>query len=375
VTDLVVVSLEAWDDVWRRHQHLVSRLLAADPALRVLFVEPAADPLHAARRGARVRRGRGLRRGELTGAEGRLWLYQPTKWLPRRVDPRADARVSASIVRAARQAGLHDPVLWLNDPLSADLLRRTGWPALYDVTDDWLLADRPPREHDRLVEGEEYLLAHCRHVVVCSSRLLETKRAERVTLVQNAVDLDAYQGDLPRPADLPPGKVVLYVGTLHRDRLDVELSAELARSLAGTATLTFVGPLALDTSDQERLSASGAVLLGAREHATIPAYLTNADVLVVPHVVSEFTESLDPIKVYEYLAAGRPVVSTPVAGFRELDDDLVVSVGRNLVATRVAEALTGRRERTRPANVGTWEDRARAMREVVADLRSGPSPS
>ena len=53
-------------------------------------------------------------------------------------------------------------------------------------------------------------------------------------------------------------------------------------------------------------------------HTTVPAYLKNADVLVVPHVVTGFTDSLDPIKVYEYLAAGLPVVSTPVAGFREI---------------------------------------------------------
>ena len=46
MTDLVVVSLEAWDDVWRRNQHLVSRMLDGDPGLRVLFVEPPADPLH-----------------------------------------------------------------------------------------------------------------------------------------------------------------------------------------------------------------------------------------------------------------------------------------------------------------------------------------
>ena len=60
------------------------------------------------------------------------------------------------------------------------------------------------------------------------------------------------------------------------------------------------------------------MLLGPREHTAVPAYLTNADVLVVPHVVTPFTDSLDPIKVYEYLAAARPVVSTPVAGFREV---------------------------------------------------------
>ena len=46
MTDLVVMSLEGWDDVWRRNQHLVAGLLKTDPALRVLFVEPAADPLH-----------------------------------------------------------------------------------------------------------------------------------------------------------------------------------------------------------------------------------------------------------------------------------------------------------------------------------------
>ena len=79
-----------------------------------------------------------------------------------------------------------------------------------------------------------------------------------------------------------------------------------------------VGPVALDAADQA-LSGAGAVLLGPREHTTIPAYLKAADVLVVPHVVTAFTDSLDPIKVYEYLAAERPVVSTPVAGFRELE--------------------------------------------------------
>ena len=61
--DLVVASLEAWDAVWRRNQHLVSRLLRDDPDLRVLFVEPPADPIHAVAAAARPRRGAGLRAG------------------------------------------------------------------------------------------------------------------------------------------------------------------------------------------------------------------------------------------------------------------------------------------------------------------------
>jgi teichuronic acid biosynthesis glycosyltransferase TuaH len=369
VTDLLVVSLESWDGVWRRNQHLVSRLLAADPRLRVLFVEPPADPLHDLSRRSRVRPGRGLRRADLPGAEGRLWLFQPTKWLPRRLDPAADTRLSSAVVRAARRVGMTRPVLWLNDPLAADLLRRTGWPALYDITDDWLVADRSPREHDRLVESEDYLLTHCRHVVVCSPRLLETKQAERVTLVPNAVDVDAYLADAARPGDLPPGPVALYVGTLHRDRLDVHLCATLAAGLRGTATLVLVGPVALGAADQTLLIDAGAVLLGAREHTTVPAYLKNADVLVVPHVVTEFTDSLDPIKVYEYLAAARPVVSTPVAGFRGLDRDRVSVVPGSDFLARTREHLASppRAAAASPA-VPSWDDRADAMRAVVDEV-------
>jgi teichuronic acid biosynthesis glycosyltransferase TuaH len=372
VTNLVVVSLEAWDGVWRRNQHLVSRLLALDTGLQVLFVEPPVDPVHHLRRRSGVTRGRGLRAGSLHGADGRLHLLEATKWLPRRVDPRADARLSASVVQATRRLGMTQPVLWLNDPMSADLLRRTGWPSLYDITDDWLQAERSPREHARLVEAEAYLLAHCDHVVVCSPRLLETKPAPRVTLVQNAVDLDAYATQLPKPSDLPTGKVVLYVGTLHRDRLDVDLCAALAHALAGSATLTFVGPLALSDTDRRLLTDAGAVLLGPRDHTSVPAYLKSADVLVVPHVVSEFTDSLDPIKVYEYLAAARPVVSTPVAGFRELHEAHVEVVPAPRLAAsvmaRVADPLD-----VQAVAVPSWDDRADAMLAVVDGLRrKGP---
>ena len=102
MTDLVVASLEAWDGVWRRNQHLLSRMLRDDPSLRVLFVEPPADPIHAVRSRRRPRRGRGLRSGPaIPGVRnGRLLLFQPTKPLPRKLDRRADDRLAASVVRA-----------------------------------------------------------------------------------------------------------------------------------------------------------------------------------------------------------------------------------------------------------------------------------
>jgi glycosyltransferase involved in cell wall biosynthesis len=149
----------------------------------------------------------------------------------------------------------------------------------------------------------------------------------------------------------------------------VDLCAALATGLLGTATFVLVGPVALDASDQTRLAGAGAVLLGAREHTTVPAYLKNAEVLVVPHVVTEFTDSLDPIKVYEYLAAARPVVSTPVAGFRDLGLGHVAVVPGGDVVARIRELLTsplaaGSAERAVPS----WDDRAATMRAVLDEV-------
>lgn len=378
MTELVMVSLEQWDNVWRRNQHLVAGLLESDPTLRVLFVEPATDPLHDISTGVSPRRGRGLRLAPpVVGVgSGQLWLYEPTKWLPRRLDPALDRRWARGVARAARRAGFHAPALWANSPSGAHLRRHTGWAALYDVTDDWLAAQRTSREHDRLVFEEGDLLRHCKEVVVCSPSLEQTMRdrgATRVTLIPNAVDVGAYRRSPPRPTDLPRSPIAVYVGTLHRDRLDVDLCELTARQLGPEGHLVLVGPDRLPPADHDRLTRAGVLILGAKSHTDVPAYLMHADVLVVPHVVDDFTDSLDPIKVYEYLAAARPVVSTPVAGFRETEYvPVTVAEGADFARAVQREALdpspipSDNRLETLP----TWAQRVAAMRDVVTRLRS-----
>lgn len=390
--DLVVVSLEPWDEVWRRNQHLVAGLLADDPSLRVLFVEPPVDHLHDLRRGATPSLRRRLRPlGPRDGAPaGQAWAYRPTKWLPRRLAPGADTRRARGVARTARRLGMSDPVLWVNDPAGASLLRVTGWRALYDVTDDWLQADREPTELARLQADEDALMAQAAEVVVCSPALARRKGAARpVTLLTNAVDVDGYRVPAPRPADLPEQDYVLYVGTLHRDRLDIDATLRLSVHLARTADarLVLVGPVALDPMDTTRLEAAGVILLGARPAATVPAYLQHASVLVVPHIVDDFTDSLDPIKLYEYLAVGRPIVSTPVAGFRDQAPGLVTTVSATDFPEAVLQVLAGVRAGgpggagtigAAPAQLPRWSDRVREMEAVLTRVRaatSAPTPA
>lgn len=377
MTDLVVVSLEAWDHIWRRNQYLMAELLRADPALRVLFVEPAADPLFALSRGRVTRTGQGLRLGpELPGVgQERLWLYQPTKVLPRRFDSRADDRLVAGVQRAAQRAGFvgtaSQPILWINDPSAARLLETSGWPALYDVTDDWVAAERTPAEHRRLLDDEALLLTRCAEVIVCSDHLAKTKGVVRpVEVITNGVDLERYRTPAPRPADLPAGKVALYLGTVHPDRFDADVLLATARLLAGAATVVLTGPVVdFDGEVRDAFASAGVVSLGARPFESVPAYLQHADVLLVPHLVNDFTDSLDPIKAYEYRAVGRPVVATPVAGFRGSDG--VTTAAPERFPVTVADVLAtapppGIDTGAPVPRVPTWAGQAALMAAIVA---------
>lgn len=373
--DLIVVSLERWDDVWRRNQHLVAGIMRDTGPSRVLFVEPPADVTFAIAQRSMPRRGRGLRTGQVADAPGgELWLYQPTKLLPRKLDPGFDRRRARAIQRIARRLHMPRPVVWINDADGASMLD-ARWPTIYDVTDDWLAADRPAAELDRLTRQEAELLDRVDEVVVCSPALARSKGRDRpTTVITNGVDIDAYVPTVDRPADLPAGRVAVYIGTLHADRLDVELcaatAAALRRSDGSPARLVLVGPDALGDSDRARIEQAGGVILGSRPARQVPAYALHADTLVVPHLMNAFTDSLNPIKLYEYLAAGRPVVSTPVAGFREYGWPTITLAEGNNFAAAVASSVRHRSERVEPpADLPIWTRQAREMAAVLDRAR------
>jgi glycosyltransferase involved in cell wall biosynthesis len=360
--ELVVCSLEPWDEIWRRNQFFVDALLRRNRALRVLFIEPPADVLF----DIAQRRRPDLPRYRRLADDGRLVAFRPIKALPRRLGPLADALLAWQLRLVARRIGFESPVLWINDVTYAPLIEQTGWPSLYDVTDDWLLAPSPPRELERLRRLDAVALAHADEVVVCSSALARSRGTARpVTLVPNGVDVDHFRRPRRRPPDLPTAPTAVHVGSLHDARLDVELVAQVADALP-QVNVVLVGPDSLGSDSRSLLASRPNVsLLGARPYEEVPAYLQHADVIIVPHRVTPFTESLDPIKAYECLAMDTPTVATPVAGFRIHADVLDVVEGREFAA-HVREVLKS--PPPPPAGVGSpvsWEDRVAAFESVL----------
>jgi glycosyltransferase involved in cell wall biosynthesis len=253
----------------------------------------------------------------------------------------------------------------LNDVTYSPLISAAGWPAIYDVTDDWLLAPFSVSEVERLEALDAMAMKDAREVVVCSQQLERTRGQERkVTLIPNGVDRAHFTSPRVRPADLPRAPVAVYVGTLHESRLDVDLVRQLAADYPDL-NVVLVGPIALGSASRRTLeSAMNIAVLGSKPYDSVPAYLQHADVLIVPHVVTPFTDSLDPIKAYEYAAVSKPVVATPVAGFRE-HPRLFVIAPRETFPARVKAAIGSAVSGDRAETLPSWADRASAFEDVA----------
>jgi glycosyltransferase involved in cell wall biosynthesis len=372
--DVICFSLEPWDEVWRRNQWFVAEILKADPTVRLLFAEIPVDPFWSLAH----RRIPGRPQTRRVGDTGRLWVTTPWKPLPRKVWLGVDNFLGGRILASARRLRMSSPVLWINDTTYAGLVERTGWPSVYDITDDWLDVAVPEAQASRERRNNGMLMRSADEVVVCSPEL-EARRGKTrpVHLIPNGVDAEHLRRPQTRPTDLPDSRIVLYQGTLKEDRLDVDLCLDICHALGTTVRLVFVGPISLQADTDQRLRKAGAVLLGPRAYERLPGYLQHADVLVVPHRVTPFTESLDPIKAREFQALGRPTLSTPVAGFRHLGPPVSVAPRESYVHTLLgllaAPAL--------PAGPGgpagqltSWSSRAADFLQVLrsAQARHGP---
>ena len=367
-TSLVVCSLEDWGTVRRRIRILVDELVAMDPALEVLFVAPAVDVPFELRKGSLTR----ISQPRMEQVHPRVHVLRPRKWLPRVLGSSADRSLGRQVARAADRLALTDPLVWINDAYYARFALATGWPTIYDVTDDWLLADFPARQEARLRANDELLLERSGAVVVCSPDLARTRGDRRsVDLIPNGVDVELFRTPQDRPDVLPAGPVAVYVGTLHEWRFDVPLLEELAAALPDVQ-IALVGPNSLGTTDAARLASFPNVhLVGPQPYDLVPGFLQHADVVVIPHLVNPFTESLDPIKAYECVAAGRPTVATPVAGFRDLGDAVVVADRTEFVrvVSRVLDSADSADTEAPATAVASWRERAQAMAAVMRRVR------
>jgi glycosyltransferase involved in cell wall biosynthesis len=378
---VVLLSGIRWDFLWQRHQILAT--LFARAGYRTVFVEttglsnPRPDPTTLRKVLARVSRSsRGGGREGKANEDPNLAVYGPLVLPPTYRAFRAANR-RFFVPRVARDlkrlAGGERPVVIAYPPThtTLDLLDALEPRLLfYDCSENYEGFPGIPRD---ISETERELLGRADVVSCTSAFLLEKVRRSRpdAFLSGPGVDFDMFTSVRgAREPGVP--QTVCFFGHLGEERVDFSILCELAGAGFVVRLVGGLGRGAGDLVGLPRVDYRGEV-----PHARLPEALAGSDALVIPYKTNALTRGISPAKVYESLATGLPLVSTPLPEMVRLGDYVYlakdarsfVEALKSLPQTETAERI---RARVELARRNSWEARFEAIEgAILKGLRGG----
>lgn len=382
-------SSNPWDALWRNRQQLMSRLARQN---HILFIEPA-PYLRETSAAFRHRGLAALRPSRLTSPLTNLWIYTPSPLAPRSGRrPLSDltfAMRRRSLRQTLQRLGMEHPLLWV---FRYDLGEMVGHLnerlAIYHAVDEYsayALASEQIDGRDRrqiIRETEADLIRRVDLVLVTSPALLQSKCSlhPHVVLAPNGVDFEHFARPASfSPPDLAnlPHPLIGYAGVLN-EKIDFALIAAVA---GGHPEWTFVlvGPDALRNPDdlQGLRELDNVHLLGGKPVEALPAYVQAFDAGMMPYRRNEWTRNISPLKLYEYLATGVPIVSTPIPAVEPFAGDVWLAADADAFAQAIAAALAvdtldRRRRQQDLARPHTWEQRLEIISAAIQERLDAP---
>jgi glycosyltransferase involved in cell wall biosynthesis len=252
--------------------------------------------------------------------------------------------------------------------------------AVYECVDDFTAA-RGLVDARVIGQLERRVIERVDLFVATHAGLLEKKQAgaKRAILVPNGVDADHFQqaADPTTPVANSLARlkhpVIGYLGGINY-WIDTALLAYIARQYPDW-TLALVGP-AYALADLKPLAGlPNVVMTGRVPYEEVPCYVKAFDVCVNPYVLDQVAEHCSPLKLYEYLATGKPVVSVDMPEAHQFRD--LVAIARNpddfvaLVEQAVRQPDGRAAERICEAHRHTWDQRFETITSTLAGLLSG----
>jgi UDP-galactopyranose mutase len=345
---IVVFSHLRWDFVYQRPQHLLSRFAREQPVF--IIEEPVHDPNAAP-----------------------YWQRQapcPQVTVCRPYTPCpewgfADAQLpylEVLVERLIQEENLQRCLLWMYTPMALPLIECFDPEVvIFDCMDELSAFDFAPPQ---LIERERQLLKRADVVFTGGPSLYRAKqgRHPNVHLFSSSVDAEHFRqalNGLPEPEDqvrLPRPRLG-YFGVID-ERIDRPLLAHLAASHPEWQVI-MIGPV-VKVPPATLPQAPNLHYLGQRSYEALPACLAGWDVCLLPFARNAATRFISPTKTLEYMAAERPIVSTPITDVQEPYGDIVY-------LGDTPEAFVEACER---AQASSQEERARRGAKMRAVLKS-----
>lgn len=325
-----------------------------------------------------LRKLKSLARG-VVHVENGFWVYSPFM-VPGATGQRLSSFALAPQIRlAAARAGIRRPLLWVHCPAGAELTEAIDAAAVVMQRTDRFEAF--PEADPSVVAAQ---IAHLKRradlVVYAAPHLMqqETGAVARQVLVTHGVDVarfvdageraDARDGahDPRDIAHLPRPRVV-FVGGIDAHTFDPELFLATAQRLADVS-FVMVGATSLP---EGWCTLPNVTFVGRKPYDEVAGYMAAGDCLIMPWNSSDWIRACNPVKLKEYLAVGRPVVTTEFAALDGWRDLVTVAGGAEAFATAIRETIT-RQHDPRPQRLRVaaedWDGKARLLEAAFAEL-------
>jgi len=357
-SDVLWLGVIDWDYRVQRPQHLAAAMASAGH--RVIYVQPHFDPVD----------GRGgfaiVSNPNEHVYEIRLKVGPPVPSLYAGLDPQQERQAIAGIRECAAELALRYPIAVLDFPA----WRAVGLaiPEAAIVMDCLDHVAGFSNVAPAVVAEEAQLIQQADVVVASSQRLAETLgRTRNVTLVRNGADT-AFFGSPGEASPLVKSRPVIgYFGAI-AEWFEAGWVEHAARQRPGW---DFVLIGRVDGCDVDGLRHLDNVrLLGELPYAELPSYLHQFDAAIIPFKVTKLIENTNPVKLYEYLSAGVPVIASPMPELVAVGDLAYLADGPSSFVQQVERALreddeTRRAERRSWASGHDWGARGQAFLEAI----------
>ena len=275
-----------------------------------------------------------------------------------------------AVQAALLRRGMRDPVVVTTVPNACDVVARLGASRIvYYCVDDF--AQWPGINHRIVRAMEQRLVDHADLLLATSETLRESlaRSGKPTQLFEHGVDLETFGASPgpahPRLAGLPHPRAGFF-GLLD-ERLDGELLAAIAQQLPQW-TFVLAGPRAAPIpSIQGR---SNIVHLGPLPYQELPMFVAGIDVLILPYRVNEFTQTISPLKLNEYIATGKSVVSAPLREVAKREQYIRIALDSRDWEQALGDALKGdvnsrRHEAAAALANSSWRARAATMIDLI----------
>lgn len=378
--DILCISTADWDNIgWTNKQHIMSRLSKTN---RILYIESL-----------------GLRQPTIKKKDILRILKRIKDWFkgPRKINenlfvyspiilPLHKIKIVQKINHLVLWITLKllltrlrfkNPILWTYSPPTASLIGRLNEKlVIYHCVDE--LSATPGIATSAILKMEEKVLKKADLVFTTSKSLYEKKKVfnQNTYYLPNVADVAHFMtasGDLLIPEDIanikPP--IIGFIGTIVSYKLDFSLIKHIALTHSEWSVV-LIGDVAEGENIEEFQSVPNIFMLGGKRYELLPGYIKAFDVCILPNKINEYTQNMFPMKFFEYLATGKPIVLTELPAVNEYREISYIAKDKEEFIRYIGQALTEddlplKQRRIEIAQKNTWEVRIEEMSKLIEE--------